>query len=126
MKLEEILNETSNNNSNIDLENIGKPVTIAYVDAMERISHLEYIIYSIIKNLIEMEDYVKFDFRSFVKHIEENTDVSNLEAEYFAIKNKYREHAIDNLFQDDVIDNLSKNDISMVIDILKDELKKEA
>jgi hypothetical protein len=108
------LKKTDNNNSNIDNENINK-----------RISYLEYIIYSIIKKLIDMKKNDIFDFRSFARDIEENTDISNLEGEYLEIRNRYYNRAVNILIKDNMIENLSKIDISMVIELLQSEIKKK-
>jgi hypothetical protein len=109
------LKKNANNNSNTDNENINK-----------RISYLEYIIYSIIKKLIDMKKNDIFDFRSFARDIEENTDISNLEGEYLEIRNRYYNRAVNILIKDNMIENLSKIDISMVIELLQSEIKKES
>lgn len=108
------LKKNANNNSNTDNENINK-----------RISYLEYIIYSIIKKLIDMKKNDIFDFRSFARDIEENTDISNLEGEYLEIRNRYYNRAVNILIKDNMIENLSKIDISMVIELLQSEIKKK-
>ena len=87
-----------------------------------KISYLEYIIYAIMSTLNDTE---RFDYKAFIDKVEKNTNIVKLEDEFNDIKNRYFNRIQKLLFKEDVVNNLNNNDLNMIIDILKDNLKKE-